>query len=249
MREAQSAELQVWTARPTDFGATLAQDLDWLLDQAERERAGRFKHDADRRSYVLAHALRRLVLARWLGVDPHAIRFSHEPQGRPVLLGPNAGSVHFSHSRCREVVACAVTRVAAVGIDVEPVRTDGADEELIARFVVPDGQYGVGAHERASRFFFQWTALEAFWKAHGQGLADSHPRIECRRDSRGSFEIWLEGDASGPRARLLAIDVARDACITAAICSPAEVEVRLQLFNGNTELFNTPRPHGMLSPS
>ena len=249
MREAPGAELHIWTARPADFGPTLSPDLHRFLDEAERERAARFTHEADRRSYVLAHALRRTVLARWLGVDAHAICFSHEPQGRPVLRGPGAGAVHFSHSRCRELVACAVTSVAAVGIDVETVRPDGADEDLIARFVVPGGDYPSGAHGPASRFYFQWTALEAFWKAQGEGLADTHPRIECRRNSRASFEIWLEGDSSGPSARLLPIDIAGSACMAVAIRGNAEFEVRSQLCNGNSQLFKTPPSHEMLSPS
>jgi len=241
MREAKACELEVWTARPSDFNATLPHDLDWLLDDTERERAARFRRDSDRRSYVLAHALRRSVLARWLAVDPREICFSQEPGGRPVLLTPRAGALYFSHSRSGDAVACAVTRLAPVGIDVETVRAGGADESLIARFVVPGDGRAIAQEERAARFYFQWTALEAFWKAQGKGLADGNPRIECRRTASGRFEAWLEGEAHEPAARLLPIEVMDGACITLAICSTADVH--WQLFNGNMQLFNAVSTH------
>ena len=245
MREAQGCEVEVWTARPADFGAALRHDLDWLLDDSERERASRFKHEADRRSYVLAHALRRAVLARWLAVDPREIRFSQEPGGRPALLAPGDGAVYFSHSRSRDAVACAVTGVAPVGIDVETALASGIDEQMIARFVVPVEGARLAQDQRTARFYFQWTALEAFWKAEGKGLADGNPRIECRQDARGQFAAWLEGDGRGPRARLFPVEAQGGACITVAISGTADV--RCQLFNGNMQLFNALSAHEMLS--
>jgi len=246
MREQRTCDLEVWTARPSDFGATLTSDLQWLLDETELERAARFRHDSDRRAYVLAHALRRCVLAKWLDADPRDLRFSHEPGGRPVLTGAGCGDLYFSHSRSRDVVACAVTRVAPVGIDVEPMRPGAADDAMIRRFVVRRARDACGQDERTSQFYFEWTALEAFWKAQGRGLADGNARIECRRHPRGHFEVWLEGDAQGARARLVPIERSGGACITVAICCADEVS--WQLFNGNMQLFSAGAAHEMLSP-
>ncbi|MDB5883557.1 MAG: phosphopantetheinyl transferase-like protein [Ramlibacter sp.] len=238
-------ELEVWTARPGDFDTAATQDLHGLLDDGERARAARFRHEADRRSYVVTHALRRLVLARWLEADPQDICFSQEPGGRPVLLAPSDSGLYFSHSRSREAVACAVTKVAPVGVDVEAVRADAIDEQIISRFVAPDGAADLARDQRVARFYFQWTALEAFWKAQGQGLSDGNPRIECRRHSDGQFEVWLEGHADGARARLIAVEQSERICATVAICSTAEV--RTQLFNANAQLFTARQGHEMLS--
>jgi phosphopantetheinyl transferase len=246
MREAARCEFEVWTARPADIAATLAQELHGLLDGSERERAARFRHEADRRSYVASHALRRLVLARWLGADPREICFSQEPQGRPVLLAPVDSALYFSDSRARDVVACAITRVAPVGVDVEAVRPERMDEEMISRFVVPDAAGPLTHDQRVARFYFHWTALEAFWKAQGEGLSDGNPRIECRRNPGGHFEIWLEGHAAGPRARVIRLERPDHTCATVAICSTAEV--RSQLFNANFGSFMAPQGHEMLSP-
>jgi phosphopantetheinyl transferase len=247
MREAQTKQLEVWTARPADFGATLVQDLDPLLDDSERARAARFRHEADRRAYALAHALRRSVLAGWLAVDPREICFSQAPGGRPVLLAPGGDTLFFSHARSRDVVACAVTRLAPVGIDVEAAHAGGVDEQMISRFVVPGSDIGLAQDERIARFYLDWTALEAFWKAEGKGLADGNPRVECRQAAGGRFEIWLEGDARGPRARVFPIPHSPGSLITLAICTTAGF--RCELFDGNMQLFNARSAHEMLSPA
>jgi phosphopantetheinyl transferase/peptidoglycan/xylan/chitin deacetylase (PgdA/CDA1 family) len=248
MHGACGVGVQVWIARPADFGPGMPGDLDWLLDDPERERAARFRHEADRRAFVLAHALRRSVLARWLAVDPRTLVFGKERGGRPVLLSPRADGIYFSHSRSRDTVACAVTRMAPIGIDVEAVLAGEVDDALIARFVVPrdDGELHAPAeHDRTSRFCFQWTALEAFWKAEGKGLADGNPRIECRDNADGQLEVWLEGNPQGPRARLYPVGHSGGACITLALCSTVEADP--QLFNANMQLFNGSPAHEMLS--
>lgn len=244
----QSSQLQAWIARTAEFDGATMRHLDWLLDDVERERAARFKHETDRNAYVLAHALRRSVLARWLAIDPREIAFSREPGGRPVLLGPRADTVYFSHSRSRDAVACAVTRIAPVGIDVETVTAGEVDDRLLARFVVPDIHDSPSAltqDERASHFYFHWTALEAFWKAKGEGLAEGNPRVEFRKNAHEHLEVWLEGDPRTPRARLFRLQHSGGACVTLALCSTAEA--RPQLFHANMQLFNASPAHEMLS--
>jgi phosphopantetheinyl transferase len=248
MPEMAPSELQVWTARTSDFGAAMTRDLDGLLDPGERERAARFKHEADRRSYVLAHALRRAVLARWLAVHPRDIVLSREPGGRPVLLDPSDGALYFSHSRSRDAVALAVTRLAPVGIDVETVRPKGVDDSVISRFVVLDdgNDEARDDDERASRFYFHWTALEAFWKAQGKGLADGNPRIRYVRNTRADVEVWLESGCDAAQARLFPIPDPSGCCITLAVLGNPDVHP--QLCNGNMQLFNACLAHEMLSP-
>ena len=182
------ATAQVWTASPGVLTDVHWSRLGALLDDGERAKARRFKLQADRHAYVLAHALMRLALAHALDVSPMAIVLSHDSRGKPVLLSPARPDVCFSHSRSRLLVACVVTTLGPVGIDVEPIREGHADFDLLARFVAlrdPACQ-----HERAApaarRFFFLWTALEAFWKAQGTGLASGnrpHP-LRGVRDRR-----------------------------------------------------------------
>ena len=66
--------------------------------------------------------------------------FSSEASGKPVLVNaPSKPKIYFSHSRSRNLVACAVTCVGPVGIDVEAVNASIADLRLLDRFVaLPD---------------------------------------------------------------------------------------------------------------
>jgi 4'-phosphopantetheinyl transferase len=246
MPEASASALQVWVAQAADFDVAATRELEAPLDATELVRAARFRHEADRKAYVLAHALRRVVLADWLGVAPRDLVFAKEESGRPLLVHPRDDALYFSHSRSREWVACAVTRIAPVGVDVEPVRAGTADESLIARFVVPDDDACVPSEEeRASRFYLKWTALEAFWKAQGKGLADGNPRIAIRADTRSQHEVWLEGESQGPHARVFSLQQANGACIALALLGA--VEAQPQLFNANKQLSKACPPHEMLS--
>lgn len=213
----QASEVRVWTARPDDFS-----DAQWLnmalsLDNMERIQSGRFKWEADRRAYILAHALRRTALAEILEVAPSTIVFSCEENGKPLLIEPLEAAIFFSHSRSRSMVACAVTRIGPVGIDVEATQQGNADFDLLANFAtLPDSlrrEAELGA-DPSRQFFFYWTALEAFWKADGGGLSFANPRIQCQKNQRGQFEIALETDGFAmSKARLIPVRSPADCSI------------------------------------
>jgi 4'-phosphopantetheinyl transferase len=190
-----AAEVRVWTASPHDLEPGDEAALAALLDAAERDRASHLRFDADRRSYLLAHALRRAVLGRALGMDPADLRFHHDAQGKPLLEGA-PGSLFFSHARTRGAVAVAFAEAAPIGVDIEAIDASRADPALLDRFV---------AHSDATDFFVQWAALEAFWKASGTGLADGNPRIRLDRDRDGGYAVRQGESADAPVAGRAAV--------------------------------------------
>jgi phosphopantetheinyl transferase len=199
---------QVWTARTGRVTQAQREELALLLDEDERARALQFRFDADRCAFVLAHAIRRAAIALALDSDPAHVRFSAGANGQPVLQSPQPPRpLFFSHSRSRRAVACAVGH-CPLGIDVEPIAEAAADFGLLTPFVVLPDPYSrameLGA-DRVRQFFFYWTALEAFWKAAGSGLVPSNPRIHCRRNMRGLFDIALEADPDSPLAHAVEI--------------------------------------------
>jgi 4'-phosphopantetheinyl transferase len=199
---ADRVHVRVWTADPAQFHEARPGELDALLDEAERGRAARFKLEADRRAYVLAHALRRAVLARELGVPAADIVFEHDSRGKPALAAPHEDGIFFSHSRTRVLVACAITRSGPIGIDVETGRAE-PDFDLLAPYVVLPDPVKTGAvapdDDASRRFCFYWTALEAFWKAAGSGLTDKNPRIRFNRTAANRFQVRFEGDSIATR--------------------------------------------------
>ncbi|WP_307813194.1 4'-phosphopantetheinyl transferase superfamily protein [Streptomyces sp. N35] len=165
-----------------------------VLDAAEHRRAGAFRHEADRETYVAAHTALRVVIGACLGEDPLAVRFTREdcpgcggPHGRPVLAGtygrheavsPQArpGSaaappLHFSlsHTHGLALIALAAT---PVGVDVEalPGARTVAD---VASTLHPDERGFLAqlpAEERPFAFARCWTRKEAYLKGTGEGL-------------------------------------------------------------------------------
>jgi phosphopantetheinyl transferase len=205
----QACEVDIWTASPDDFNEDQFSVFSAMLDSTERAKASQFRQPADRRAYVLAHALRRVALAQALQVTPAELVFASEAKGKPVLTAPSDQEIYFSHSRSRALVVCAVTRIGPVGIDVASMQHGVADLDLLDGLVdLPDARQReaeLGA-DPVQQFFFYWTALEAFWKAAGCGLSSANPPVRCQKNQRGRFEIFLATSESGsPQAQVIAL--------------------------------------------
>ena len=198
----ESDKANVWISRPQEVGDEQMRSLKLTLDANEIERASRFRFEMDRRAYVVAHGLRRVALGDFLGVDPVSLVLTKQSSGEPVLIWPGTRKVFFSHAHTRDLVAIAVASVGRVGIDVECVVPTKPDFDLLTPYVVlPElsqrvAELGVSL---AGQFFFYWTALEAFWKAAGTGLSPENPRICCKKNDAGTFEVTLEGDVQDGR--------------------------------------------------
>jgi 4'-phosphopantetheinyl transferase len=194
----QAFEVRVWTASVADAALDDWRSLSSVLDAAELARSLQFRFEADRRAYVLAHALRRCALGQELGRDPAALGFSHTGQGRPELVEPASRPIFFSHSRTRGQVAFATSFDSPIGIDLEAMRADAADPALLQAFIDTPAakEGGEAAAPTTEQFYFYWTALEAFWKAMGTGLADANPKIRCQPNGAGVHEVRVDGAES-----------------------------------------------------
>jgi len=185
----QSGGVEVWTAQPDQFGCAACTRFVAVLDANERARAHRLAHEGDRRAFIVAHAMRRMALGLAMARDPADLRFDKGARGQPVLLDGGAQVPAFSLTRRRGVVACAVGRAGALGIDVEAM-TDGVDTSLLEPYMVVDQQAPLTDED----FCVRWTALEAFWKSRGLGLSTAHPRIALRAiENVDGFEVLFAG--------------------------------------------------------
>lgn len=178
----------IWRAQPGCVGPVEWRALARLLDAQEQARAGRLRFAADRRAYVLAHGLRRLVLAQLLGLPAAgaaALRFGHDAAGRPFLFPlVSLAALHwhgraprcfFSHAHAREGVLVAASLEHPVGIDLEPMHARQEDPALLRHFLSGPGR-PIGPADSEPNWdgpggFAQgWTVVESFVKALGCGL-------------------------------------------------------------------------------
>ncbi|MCS6845856.1 MAG: 4'-phosphopantetheinyl transferase superfamily protein [Caldilineales bacterium] len=180
-------EVHVWRAvlqaRPSEVSR-----LWWLLSEDEHERARRFRFERDRRRFVVGRGLLRVLVGRYTASPPEAIRFSYSAHGKPAVAEPPT-SLTFNLAHSEEWALFAFAWGRRVGVDIEHMRSDLADEQIARRFFAPgevQALLGLPADQRSAAFFRCWTRKEAFVKARGEGL--SLPL--------DAFEVSLDPDAA-----------------------------------------------------
>lgn len=195
-------EVHVWLAR-TD-GPPDEHERWWsILAVDELERAVRFRREHDRDRFVAAHGLLRTILARYAQQQPDALIFQRGAYGKPALAGGTG--LQFSLSHAGDIVAVAVARSRAVGIDVERIRRDLPYRQMAARFFAPDEiamLQRLPADVQIAAFFACWTRKEAYVKATGEGMArplsrfsvslapDAPAALLADHDRPGAAERW-----------------------------------------------------------
>jgi len=145
-----------------------------LLSDSERERAGRFASDRDRRRYIVARATLRQLLGARLDVRAGEIELVYGFYGKPALGQRFADSgLHFNVSHCDGLAVYAFSWAREIGVDVEAVRWFVDADDVAARFFSQreNAAYaGLDPLDRPLGFFNCWTRKEAFIKALGDGL-------------------------------------------------------------------------------
>ncbi|MEZ4452205.1 MAG: 4'-phosphopantetheinyl transferase superfamily protein [Nannocystaceae bacterium] len=169
-------EVHLWHVDPTAIGepGRLALYDAWMTAD-ERARQQRFVFERHRHAFLIARALVRGTLSRYVDRDPGAWRFIAGPHGRPALDPGTPAPLRFnlSHTDGCAVLAIAPATVE-VGVDVER-RRPSRDLLGIARhsFAPPEIEalLALDGDARLRRFFDYWTLKEAYIKARGVGIS------------------------------------------------------------------------------
>jgi 4'-phosphopantetheinyl transferase len=165
-------EVHVWRA-PLDQPVPLG--FDRILSEAELKRARRFRFERDCSRFIVAHGLLRIILSRYVNVEPSQLCFCSNLYGKPALVassGQAAVRFNLSHSDGLALYAIAMDR--EVGIDLERIQTDFAFEQIGEQFLSPREAAELDALPtclRREALLTWWTRKEAFVKARGQGLS------------------------------------------------------------------------------
>jgi 4'-phosphopantetheinyl transferase len=170
----QTSEAHIWIAS-VGMSPAEASSLRALLSAEELERAARFRFEKDQVQYTAARGFLRLLLGRYLVVDPKAIRFGYNWHGKPFLADEFAkAGIEFNIAHSKGLGLFAFTMGHPIGVDIEGTRPDLATMEIAERFFAP-AEVKVLAElppeSRIAAFFQCWTRKEAFVKARGMGLS------------------------------------------------------------------------------
>jgi 4'-phosphopantetheinyl transferase len=126
---------------------------------------------------IVARAAMRAVLAGYLQTVPGEVHIERGPGGKPRLSGDPGLAFNLSHSGALAVIA--VTRRAAVGVDIELLGRELRPGVIRRALAPPELEVVQAADEerRGEAFLRHWTAKEAYGKALGAGLAVGMARV------------------------------------------------------------------------
>jgi len=192
-------EVHVWfveLAGPGDSVETCFQSL----SADERERASRFRFEHLRTAFTLSRGILRVLLGRYLAIEPGRIRFAYGPRGKPRLAFPES-RLEFNLAHSGKFAAYAFAVGCEPGVDIEEVRHISEQENIVSRFFSREEceeWMALDAAERDEAFFRCWTRKEAYIKAVGDGL--SMPLDSFRVSLRPGVPALLTAAAGDPAA-------------------------------------------------
>lgn len=142
-----------------------------MLDGPERERIARMRNKEAKDTLVIAYALHRLFLGRFLGVQPRDVPLWRDSLGCP-RVGEALAATSLSHAG--SLIAIAVGHNRPLGVDIEPasrVEEMPGLAESICHPVERDALRALAKTEQASALLSLWTGKEAILKALGIGFS------------------------------------------------------------------------------
>lgn len=176
----------VWSGRIMP-GADLSTHFA-VLSEEERHRAATFRTAQLRDVYIAAHGTLRRLLSEAIGRPASQLAFHRNPWGKPELSGPHP-KVHFNISHSNDRFLIALSRTAAIGVDIEKMKAD-APYEIAEDISTPHERIlfkPLSGAARKQAFYDLWTRKEAVAKAIGHGLSLDLQKIFFEFDHRGSI--------------------------------------------------------------
>jgi 4'-phosphopantetheinyl transferase len=193
--------VHVWRADLT----AVAQELEELLCEEERARAGRMVNARDGALWSRSRGLLRALLGRYVQRDPRSLRFTAGEHGKPALVhdadesparAPSSRSpeLSFNMSHSGQLALYAFSAGGAVGVDLEGARRPIDEVAIAARALGAAEARRLQALDPATRrreFLRAWARHEAELKCLGVGIGGA-------RAEAGGRGLWMAELELGP---------------------------------------------------
>ena len=173
---APEQDIDVWLAVEDEIDEAARAGFGALMTAAEREQQQRFRFDHDRSRYLITRGMVRTVLSQYADIAPADWTFECNDYGRPHIA-PRHGeacALSFNISHSRGLIALAVARHRALGVDVEQLTQRPVSMDIAQRYFAPVEVADLARVPQAGqqdRFFEYWTLKESYIKARGMGLS------------------------------------------------------------------------------
>ncbi|MEO5702642.1 MAG: 4'-phosphopantetheinyl transferase superfamily protein [Gammaproteobacteria bacterium] len=165
-------EIHLWRM---DLNHAYKYDLQKLLSVDEITRSERFHFSIDRKHFMVARGLLRLILGRYLNRPPNELQFLYNAYGKPALADQFGGTnLRFNVSHSNGLALYAITTGREVGVDVEYMRPLLPNDRIGEQFFSPREitvLHSLPPQGQQTAFYAGWTRKEAYIKAVGKGLS------------------------------------------------------------------------------
>ncbi len=165
-------KIQAWQGR-LDLNPAQVRQLARLLSRDEQLRSRKYHFERDRRRFIVARGMLRILLGSRLNIAPEDVRLSYTQFGKPILARAES-RIHFNLSHCEERALFALSPTRRLGVDIEYVKRAIDAIGVARRFFTGAETAALEAlpESRRRRAFMDcWTRKEAVVKALGAGFS------------------------------------------------------------------------------
>lgn len=169
-----SAQVEILCCPTAAIDDTLLAEYRALLSDDELQRLSGYRSAHAATEFIIGRALLRTALAKRLQVEPNALVFTRDANGKPQIAYPHNQAWHFNLSHERSWVVLILSPFGPVGVDVEGHARRNNLAAIAERFFSPEENAALtqcAELEWRNYFFAIWTLKEAHAKARGCGLA------------------------------------------------------------------------------
>ncbi len=166
-------EVHLWRLN-LNIDNVILDKLKTLLSIDELHRAEKFRYEPDRKRFIARKGMHRLILGRYMGIQPKNIQFNFCTHGKPLLASVNSSiPINFSASSSGDLGLLAVTYNHQLGVDMENINRTIEYEKIASSFFSPleaEQIRSLKGKKQRNMFLVLWTAKEAYLKAAGTEL-------------------------------------------------------------------------------
>jgi 4'-phosphopantetheinyl transferase len=167
-------DVDLWMTR-TDHRAQKVAELAVMLSADERAQGEIRAPRSGYERFVLNRGMLRVILGKYLDIEPGAVEFTYGVNGKPRLAESfTSGNLHFNLSHSGGIALVAVTKDQRVVVDVERMKLRPDFTELSKRVLTNREHEKLTNSMYASQrkiFYRFWVRKESYLKGTGAGLS------------------------------------------------------------------------------
>jgi 4'-phosphopantetheinyl transferase len=199
----EAHEVHVWRV---DL-ETVSDDVLVSLSSDERERAAHIVNAPKAQLWARSRGVLRILLARYVELEPDALGFAADAIGKPVLAAaarlrarPGRERLHFNISHSGSLALYGFTQAGAVGVDVQVARGRIDHVAIAARAFGAEPARrleGLAPSKREREFLRAWVNHEAGLKCRGTGIGETRAGEGAQEREPWIAELYLGSQAPG----------------------------------------------------